>query len=498
MGNRLPQTRSNVPMRSGRFALHLLVRFHETVVEDRLVQVTDGPVRLSGDGGVLAIPPAEDGSVLGAARWLDGQRVRLPDDRILVPGQLVTLSQGAIEVDIRLVRQHALARQILGGGDWFIVAAMAAMTLFAFGFEYLLQGMNGANGQVSVEPSAELIARLLDEEYAGADNGMLAEQRDHDQAPVVIESFYLPAGDDGPHEEMGGADEVALETNLDEQDQADKKHQPLKPEPPALAADQGSEAAPIPGVSEPQQMGDQILGASEAQPEPDQKVAADKEGWGFRDHDGAMDSRDEMEIKTEIAMARAMLEIDPDDAWALQNLAYYQYLGEQLDDAQKTHERYVELYPDSAAGYNNLALVFKRKGEYTKEEGYYRLALAITPDDAHALNNLAVNLAHQERYDEALHIMERVAELEPDEPYGDLHRAKIHAQMGNSDGALTYLEKALSNKKSLDTLHSIEFRQDIRVDPAFDPIREEPRFAEILARFYGEEQAMTMTGGHRG
>ncbi|MCP4810459.1 MAG: tetratricopeptide repeat protein [Proteobacteria bacterium] len=485
-------------MLSGRFALHLLVRFHDAVVEDRLVQRTSEPVVLSGDGGTLAVPPDEDGGLLGTVRWLDSQRIQLPDGQLLIPGQLVTLVQGDIEVDVRLVRQHALPRQILGGGDWFIVMAMAAMTIFALGFEYLLSGLQPEGGQYQVEPSAELIARLLDEDYEGEQRGMLAELGEEREAPQAIHSFYLPAGDVGPMDTPGGAEEVALETDLREQDHADKKHQPLAPEPPALAADRGSEAVPIPGVSEPKQMGEELLGATESRPDPEQKVAADREGWGFRDHDGAMDARDEMEIKTEIAMARAMLEIDPDDAWALQNLAYYQYLGEQLDDAQRTHERYVELYPDSAAGYNNLALVFKRKGEYQKEEGYYRLALAITPEDAHALNNLAVNLAHQQRYDEALQIMDRVAELEPGEPYGDLHRAKIHAQMGHPEEALAYLEKALSTRGSLDTLHSIEFRQDIRIDPAFDPLRQEPRFAEILSRFYGPEQAMTMTEGRSG
>ena len=480
-----------------RFALHLLVRFHGAVVEDRVLRWTNGAIKLSGEDGVLAIPLSSSGEDLGHLEWLDKHRLRIASGAMLLPGQVARVVQDDIEVELRLVPQHRLPRQILAGGDWFIVGAMAAMTLVAIFFQQILMFLMPAGGAPpSVEPSAELIARLLDEDYDGADDGYLYEEQARPVTQLTVESFYLPAGDDGSTDNLGGA-EVVAESNLDESREADKQHQPLPPSPQALAeADRASEEAAIEGVTAPQQFGEELLGQQEAVPE-DQQVSADREGWGFRDHDGAMDARtDVLEIKTEIARSRAALRIDPSDPWALQNLAYYQYLGEQFGDARRTHERYVELYPDSAAGYNNLALVFKRTGEYTKEEGYYRLALAISPEDAHALNNLAVNLAHQDRFDEALEIMDRVAQLEPGEPYADLHRAKIHAAMGHSETAYDYLEKALSGMAALDTLHLIEFRQDIRVDPSFDELRQEARFADILTRYYGPEHGMSIVGGH--
>ncbi|MCK6518306.1 tetratricopeptide repeat protein, partial [Myxococcota bacterium] len=121
-------------------------------------------------------------------------------------------------------------------------------------------------------------------------------------------------------------------------------------------------------------------------------------------------------------------------------------------------------------------------------------------DNTHALNNLAVNLAHQRRFDEALAIMERLDRLEPNDPYGDLHRAKIYASRGDSDAALALLDDALAGMQRLDTLHNIEFRQDIRLDPAFGGLREDPRFNDLLVRYYvdGPEPGINLSGGAGG
>ena len=41
--------------------------------------------------------------------------------------------------------------------------------------------------------------------------------------------------------------------------------------------------------------------------------------------------------------------------------------------------------------------------------------------------------------------------------------------------------------RNLDTLHNIEFRQDIRVDPAFEQMRQQERFTKLLMRYYGDK-----------
>ena len=83
--------------------------------------------------------------------------------------------------------------------------------------------------------------------------------------------------------------------------------------------------------------------------------------------------------------------------------------------------------------------------------------------------------------------MDELETLDAGNPYADLHRSKIHAANGEEERAFEYLEKALQGMERLDTLHHIEFRQDIRVDPAFANLRKTARFRAILWRYYGSD-----------
>jgi hypothetical protein len=42
--------------------------------------------------------------------------------------------------------------------------------------------------------------------------------------------------------------------------------------------------------------------------------------------------------------------------------------------------------------------------------------------------------------------------------------------------------------RKLDTLHNIEYQQDIRVDPAFEKMRETARFKSLLTKHYGHRE----------
>jgi tetratricopeptide (TPR) repeat protein len=365
--------------------------------------------------------------------------------------------------------------------------------VLASSFYYCLpeeQQDNGIGGALS----AEYLARLLKEDYDGEEDGQLEHQRD--KVVDKVERMYLPAGNKGPVTEMGGAADTSRDpVRTPASEEIPLPKQARDEQVPLYAKDVGE---PVPEEELPEEQEEQDgLAELDVPEEPDADEEAldlpaeEEEGWGvqdwYDDQDAAVEA---LEIEYMIRAARGRLKIDPNDPAALSILSYYQYLAADYDDAIATYDKYIELYPDDAAGYNNKALVYKRRGDYAKEEALYRVALALEPLDFTAMNNLAVNLAHQGRFDEALAVMEQLEALDPGDPYADLHRAKVHAEMGNDDEALRYLEKALEGMKELDTLHHIEFRQDIRIDPSFEKLRQTHRFRAILVRYYGDDSPL--------
>jgi tetratricopeptide (TPR) repeat protein len=351
------------------------------------------------------------------------------------------------------------------------------------------------------EPTVEYIVRLLSHDYSGEDSGQTpqdqVESEVEDGFAKEIDSFFMPSGTITELDRMVGGEEEGLPLRVpDEEEYGAGDFQPLPEDAMALEwaiEDDGDKNANREVLN--QSFDDLFRQNDESDDDAPLSPAEEALGWGFYDWYDARDARsDRSDIQDKLEEARDRLALDPDNPWALTQLGYYQYLAFDYEGCKDTYAKFISLYASDAAGYNNLALVYKRLGEYPKEEAHYRLALALDPEDSFVLNNLAVNLAHQGRFAEALEIMEKLAKILPDDPYSDLHRSKIAAAMGDHPAALRFLQLALEGMSKLDTLHHIEFRQDIRVDPAFDAIRSGDEFGGILMKYYGEDALPLLAG----
>jgi tetratricopeptide (TPR) repeat protein len=492
-------------------ALRASARFHGLVIEETFSRT--GTAVEIGPHGALHVPAPEGQTFVARARWKTAGRVEVTDASGNVYGVTADsparIAAGPVELELTLVPQFFMPR--FGALSWGMsLGWLAVLTVATTGVESAGVARDVANtyecaflGKVAgyspifaatferdcVDHSAagagfpggytaEYIARLLKEDYAGADQGLvnptIGEGKESD-------SYYLPAGDKGPITEMGGAANVAPDPVRSRGTGEDLPTIDVIEAP--LESAEGKVADP---AKANRLAADGSADAEEG--EDGDKPAEEKQGWGVPDWYDAEDSQqDHDDIDEMLRYAKDRLKIDPQDTGALSVLSYYQYLAEDFPDALTTYDKIIDLEPESSAGYNNKALVYKRQGRYEEEEALYRVALALEPEDTTALNNLAVNLAHQHRFDEALAIMNKLEVVDPADPYADLHRAKIAAEQGQDDRSRMFLEKALSGMKKLDTLHHIEFRQDIRVDPSFEKLRHDPAFNAILVQYYGKD-----------
>ncbi len=478
-----------------------------------------------------AIPTTSGGALL-SARWesggvqLDCLEPGASGGQLKVGGEWSWHNDSGVEVLLDLVPTiHASRAPQDAFGDVALLT-MVLMLLVGVGQAQMLaatlyRGLSGAP-LTTFEPTPEMIARLMEQDYDGADEAV-PERVDRQEFTTSVESYHLPAGNDGPTDRAGGGKNMGPEISREEEERqrGEAEAIPVPEAADALADD--ALAEPLPDIMLDEQSGEELILESgqpaiaeldpgdEGQddlgaPTPTERFI----GWGFRDWFDVTDARRESveELAWNMEQVRRRLRIDPNDPWALNTLGLYAYLAENQALSQDSFERYIDLYPEDPLGYNNLALTYKRSGDYTLEESLYRQALDLDQTDVHVLNNLAVNLAHQHRFDEALEIMESLETLDPGNPYNDLHRSKIYAAMGKREKAYRHLRAALEGVAGLDTLHHIEFRQDIRLEPAFNGMRTERRFANMIREFYGEEaeylighrsaSGATRAGGERG
>lgn len=501
------------------FALHVAAHYYGMQVEETFTSV--GQRVQIGNSSAMDIPVPAGSEFIARCTWSGTRTVNVVDGRgrkyTVQPDSPVTIVVGPVRMVLSLNPRYLLARS--GDSRWWeampwlsvVLAASLMMGQSGLLHQYrcewfggidadldaammcIAQGASGVDMQTAPH-LAEYLERLIQQDFAGEEEGVLVQEFDREEADRSSDNSYLPAGQDGEVADMGGADDVGEEIRTPEVEEVAIAEAAPEVETEPLALEEtDAETEPVPEPPEIEDNGNDGIADADASEELGEEEEAtppeeDHEGWGVKDWydeaDQRMEQR-EIEFMTEIAHQR--LRIDPNDPDALSILSYYQYLDEDYEAALATYDKYITQLPESSAGYNNKALVYKRQGDYETEERLYRVALAYTPNDVTTLNNLAVCLAHQGRIDEALSILDQLETLDPGDPYAELHRAKVHAERDDKEQVYHYLRLALQGMAELDTLHHIEFRQDIRVDPSFETMRRDPMFRAILVEYYGKE-----------
>ena len=330
-------------------------------------------------------------------------------------GAPLRVEDGEFAVHIEVVPRFRLPR--FGFDQGFIVlpylSVATGLLVAQIALLSILYAASASGGGAGLEPSAEFLARLLRGDTEGEATGVIARVEAPRPPGEKIEGFYLPAGHAGPVTHMGGGANVGRAVRIGS---------PKRNATPA--------AAPAPGPGgdldvvspAPDASADGVADAADlddaTEERSDQPVAVHvTEGWGLSDWYDTEDARqDARDIEQQLRLAQRVLAIDPNNPSALMVRSYYEYLAMDYPAATKTYEELRRQMPEEPAAWNNLALVYKRLGDYQTEEQLYRVALELSPDDDHALVNLALCLGHQGRFDEAWAIMRKLDRLNPDDP----------------------------------------------------------------------------------
>jgi tetratricopeptide (TPR) repeat protein len=165
--------------------------------------------------------------------------------------------------------------------------------------------------------------------------------------------------------------------------------------------------------------------------------------------------------------------LDPLSPAAYAALAYTHYLAHNYDQAVHEAETAVRLKPDSMVAHAVLGWSYTEQKKYPAAIEELRTAATLSGNVPIYRCALARAYALSGDPKRAQEILSRV-ESALDEPRGaGSALAGVYLALGNSRMALHWLEKTAPGDIQANWL---------RVDPEFDPLRANPRFAAVLAR----------------
>jgi len=173
------------------------------------------------------------------------------------------------------------------------------------------------------------------------------------------------------------------------------------------------------------------------------------------------------------------LALDPTLLLPRLNLAHIAILSGRPDEAAEGMQQLLAV-ADLPLARVLLAWALMRKGEGASALVHLDAAEAADPQDSLVAGMRGMALAATGDRAGALAEAKRASDLSTARPYplADYAVACIHAQTGERDEALRYLDRALRTKSL--SLNAIISPAYIRDDPALTPLRGDPRFAELL------------------
>jgi arylsulfatase A-like enzyme/Flp pilus assembly protein TadD len=142
-----------------------------------------------------------------------------------------------------------------------------------------------------------------------------------------------------------------------------------------------------------------------------------------------------------IGMMRELVQAEPADVAARNNLGcILQELG-RLDEAAACFERAIKLEPGYATAHLNLALVLKARSETDAAISHLRKALDLQPDLEEAACELAGTLGERGQVNEALQIIERLLAAKPRWGPAYLRAATVLTGSGQPARAIDFLRR---------------------------------------------------------
>jgi len=142
--------------------------------------------------------------------------------------------------------------------------------------------------------------------------------------------------------------------------------------------------------------------------------------------------------------------------------------------ALEHYHRHLQIHPDRVPALLFLGQAYEQRGMYREAIAELQKAVNLSAARTQALAALGHAYAVSGRKSEAVRILKDLTEKSKRTYVSSYHVAAIPTALGDKDQAFEWLEKAYQ-ERSVWLVY-------LKVDPVFDPLRSDPRFADLLRR----------------
>ena len=164
-------------------------------------------------------------------------------------------------------------------------------------------------------------------------------------------------------------------------------------------------------------------------------------------------------------------ELDPQSALMAGEMGRALYFARRYDEAMEQQKKAIALEPQTAMYHKNLADVLVQKRMFSQALTEIERAVMLAKGSAFLLDDAGYVYAVSGKRDQAKQVLDQLDDMSREIYVPEYGRAVIYAGLGDKDQAMEWLEKAYNERCFLTWL---------KVDPIFDPLRDDERFRSLL------------------
>jgi TolB-like protein/Flp pilus assembly protein TadD len=173
-----------------------------------------------------------------------------------------------------------------------------------------------------------------------------------------------------------------------------------------------------------------------------------------------------------IAELREAESLDPLSLIISADVADALSVGHRFDEAEQQARKTLQLDPNFAVGHYELGQALEQKQMHDQAIAEFKKAIEISGHSGAFDSNLGYAYAASGRTEEATKIVKDLEGRHDQNPSLDADIALIYVGLGDQDQAISWLNKGYEGR----------FKASILLRPAFDPLRSDARFKELLHR----------------